>query len=173
MIKILTSHAFVSKIRGRVAYGEAHQDPDRRIADPGGQETHWDKELRGFGVRVLSSGLKTFVLQYRNADGRSRRLTLARCGVLTVEQARIEAKKRLGDVARGDDPIETRDAARAAPNVADICDWYLEEAESGRLLGRRRLPIKMSTLRMDRSRIERHIKPLIGARKVKSLGPPC
>ncbi|MFS0773172.1 integrase arm-type DNA-binding domain-containing protein [Sphingomonas sp. 1P08PE] len=137
-----------------------------------GQETHWDKELRGFGVRVLPSGLKTFVLQYRNADGRSRRLTLARCGVLTVEQARVEAKKRLGDVARGDDPIETRDAARAAPTVADICDWYLEEAESGRLLGRRRLPIKMSTLRMDRSRIERHIKPLIGARKVKSLGPP-
>lgn len=137
-----------------------------------GQETHWDSELRGFGVRVLPSGLKTFILQYRNADGRSRRLPLARYGVLTVEQARVEAKKRLGDVARGDDPIETRDAARAAPTVADVCDWYLEEAESGRLLGRRRRPIKMSTLRMDRSRIERHIKPLIGTRKVKSLAPP-
>jgi integrase len=137
-----------------------------------GQASHWDSELRGFGVRVLPSGLKTFVLQYRNAEARSRRITLARVGVLTIEQARVEARAKLGEIARGCDPIDTREAARAAPTVADICDWYLEEAESGRLLGRRRLPIKASSLRMDRSRIERHIKPLIGSRKVGSLTPP-
>ena len=50
-----------------------------------------------------------------------------------------------------------------------MCDWYLEEAEAGRILGRNRRPIKASTLKMDRSRIETHIKPLLGARLVSGL----
>jgi integrase len=137
-----------------------------------GQQYHWDSELRGFGVRVLPSGLKAFMLQYRNEDGRSRRIVLGRYGVLTVEQARNEARAKLGEIARGGDPVQERGTARRAPTVTEICDWYLAEAESGRLLGRRRRPIKASTLRMDRSRIERHIKPLIGSRKVRSLSAP-
>jgi integrase len=50
-----------------------------------------------------------------------------------------------------------------------VCDWYLEQAEAGRLVGRSRRPIKQSTLKMDRSRIETHIKPLLGARLVRGL----
>ncbi|GLI98038.1 site-specific integrase [Sphingobium sp. BS19] len=137
-----------------------------------GQKYLWDAELRGFGVRVLPSGLKAFLLQYRNADGQSRRMVLGRYGVLTVEQARSEARVKLGVVARGGDPVVDRNNARGAPTVAEICDWYLQEAESGRLLGSRRRPIKASTLRMDRSRIERHIKPLVGNKKVRSLSAP-
>lgn len=49
-----------------------------------GQSFLWDSELRGLGVRVIPSGLKVFILQYRNAEGRSRRLVLGRYGVLTV-----------------------------------------------------------------------------------------
>ncbi|WP_082462693.1 tyrosine-type recombinase/integrase [Sphingobium sp. Leaf26] len=138
-----------------------------------GQKYLWDAELRGFGVRTLPSGLKAFVLQYRNLDGQSRRIVLGRYGVLTVEQARSEARIRLGEIAKGGDPVVERSNARAAPTVSEICDWYLQEAESGRLLGSRRRPIKSSTLRMDRSRIERHIKPLIGNKKVRSITAPA
>lgn len=77
------------------------------------QVVHWDSEIRGFGVRVLPSGLKTFVLQYRYAEGIKRRTNLGRYGVMTVEQARDKARIKLGAVTAGEDPAdEARRAAR-------------------------------------------------------------
>lgn len=129
----------------------------------------WDAELRGFGVRVKPSGVKTYLVQYRNAEGRTRRLVLGQHGALTAESARDLARKKLTAVAEGEDPSADRHLARAGMTVSEICDWYLEEAEAGRILGRNRRPIKASTLHMDRSRIETHIKPLLGSRMVSGL----
>jgi len=132
----------------------------------------WDKELRGFGCKIEAAGTKSFIVQYRNSEGRKRRLVLGRFGVMTVEQARDEARIKLGDVARGLDPADEKAAKKSGLTIGELCDWYLEEAESGRLLGRKRTPIKASTLAMDRSRIETHIRPLIGGRKVAAVRLP-
>jgi integrase len=129
----------------------------------------WDGELRGFGVRVKPSGVKTFLIQYRNVEGRTRRLVLGQYGALTPENARDLAREKLAGVAKGEDPSAERHAVRAGMSVSEVCDWYLEEAEANRILGRNRRPIKASTLKMDRSRIETHIKPLLGARLVSGL----
>jgi hypothetical protein len=129
----------------------------------------WDTELRGFGVRVKPSGVKTFLIQYRNSEGRTRRLVLGQYGALTPEGARDLARKKLTAVAEGEDPSADRHAVRAGMSVSQVCDWYLEQAETGRILGRNRRPIKASTLRMDRSRIDTHIKPLLGSRLVSGL----
>lgn len=129
----------------------------------------WDSELRGFGIRAKPSGVKTFFIQYRNAEGRTRRLVIGRYGVLTPEIARDLARKKLTSVAEGSDPSADRRTIRAGMTVKEVCDWYLEQAEAGRLLGRNRRPIKASTLKMDRSRIETHIKPLLGTRMVRGL----
>lgn len=68
------------------------------------------------------------------------------------------------------DPLGDRKRAQqAGATVAEVCDWYLREAAAGRLLGRRGKPIKASTVAMDRSRIETHVKPLIGRRPVSAL----
>ena len=85
-----------------------------------GQTFLWDGELRGFGVRTIPSGLKTFVLQYRNAEGRSRRIVLGRFGVMTVEQARDEARIKLGAVAHGNDPAEEA-GPQEMITVAEVC----------------------------------------------------
>lgn len=134
-----------------------------------GQTFLWDGEIRGFGVRIVPSGLKTFVVQYRNVEGRTRRMAIGRYGVMTLEQARDQAKINLGAIAGGADPAAAKASSREAIIVSEVCDWYLAEAQAGRILGRRHRPIKTSTLAMDRSRIETHIKPLLGRRQVRAL----
>lgn len=129
----------------------------------------WDRELRGFGVQVMPSGLKSFVIQYRTPEGRPRRVVIGRYGLMTVEEARALAHEKLVAVSKGIDPVAEEAKAAGLLTIAEICDWYITEAEAGRILGRRRRPIKASTLAMDRSRIEAHIKPLLGKRQVGTL----
>lgn len=129
----------------------------------------WDRELRGFGVQVMPSGLKSFVIQYRNVAGRNRRSVIGRYGLMTVEAARRLAHEKLVAVSKGNDPAAESLAASGRLTVAELCDWYLAEAEAGRILGRSRRAIKKSTLAMDRSRINAHVKPLLGKRMVSAL----
>jgi Arm DNA-binding domain len=51
----------------------------------------WDDELPGFGLRVLSSGKRSYVIQYRTR-GRSRRYTMGLHGAWAPETARREAR---------------------------------------------------------------------------------
>jgi integrase len=129
----------------------------------------WDGEIRGFGVRVKPTGVKTYFVQYRNADGRTRRLVIGKHGILATDQARDQGRQRLAEVSKGEDPSAKRHAARGGMTVAEVCDWYLTEGRAGRLLGRNRRPIKASTLDGDEGRMKVHIKPLIGAQPVKGI----
>ena len=69
-----------------------------------GYAIHWDEKLAGFGIRVTSTGVKSFILQ-RRINGRDKRITIGRYGDLTAEQAKKEAKKLAGEIAGGVDPI--------------------------------------------------------------------
>lgn len=71
-----------------------------------------DTELSGFLLRVLPTGSMAYFCDYRRKDGRRTRLKLGSTSVLTPSQARDEALKALGDVARGIDPSAARKAAR-------------------------------------------------------------
>ena len=78
------------------------------------------------------------------------------------------AQAYLGEVANGEDPGGRKQAIRKAATVADLCQDYIEAAEEGRVLTRRRLPKKPSTLATDKGRVKRHIVPLIGGLKVSA-----
>jgi len=133
----------------------------------------WDSGLPGFGLRVEPTGRKTFIARYRAGGGRNgtlRQATIGRYGVVTPDHARLLARKVLGAAAEGSDPVEEKKRSRKPGiTVSQVCDWYLDQAEAGRILGRKGRPIKTSTLAMDRSRIETHVKPLIGKKAVENI----
>ncbi len=131
----------------------------------------WDAGLTGFGLRVERSGRKTFVVRYRaEGGGRNapqRLMAIGRYGVLTPDAARKKAKDILAAVTMGEDPAGVRSAAREQMTVAQLCDLYLEK---GVLVpGRAGRVKKASTVKDDRGRIEAHIKPLLGNRRVSSV----
>jgi integrase len=130
----------------------------------------WDAAVPGFGARRQFSPAIAYVLLYRTADGRQRRFTIGRHGApWTPEAAREEARRLLGEVAKGADPAADKRTKREAKPVSELCDLYLEEAEAGRLLTRRKVPKKASTLLSDKGRIEGHIKPLLGRLPVPAV----
>src|SRR6266513_1778208 len=64
-----------------------------------------DGALKGFGVRMKPSGTAAYIVQYRTAEGRTRRLALGKVGTLTPDEARILAR---------DGPEPNRSACQAA-----------------------------------------------------------
>jgi integrase len=141
---------------------------DVRALEPG--QTVWDTAVSGFGARRQKSPGVAYVLFYRTEEGRQRWYTIGRHGSpWTPETARVEAQRLLGEVKKGSDPAAAKHSRRMAATVSELCDQYLADAKAGRLLTRRKVSKKASTLAIDVGRIERHIKPLIGQLKVTAV----
>ncbi len=119
----------------------------------------WCGDLPGFGCRVRPTGAKSFIAQYR-VGGRNtpvRKVTLGAFGKLTVEEARKAARKVLAKAELGTDEAGDRAKKRAELTVTQLCDEYLADGCGLK---------KASTLASDRGRIERHIKPLLGRKRI-------
>lgn len=145
----------------------------RDIRALGPNEIIWDSgkgAVAGFGVRRRTGTAVTYMLKYRTADGRQRWHAIGRHGSpWTPDDARDKARELLVEIVKGADPSAEKQAARKAATVAELCDLYLADAEAGRLLTRRKLAKKASTLATDRGRIERHIKPQLGRMPVAAV----
>jgi integrase len=106
---------------------------DALVCPPGKDRVFiWDDSLSGFGAVAFPSGRKAYVAQYRQA-GRSRRITIGEHGRLTPDEARREARKVLGAVESGVDPIKDRQAAREAATVATLIDAFLVDHVKAKL----------------------------------------
>jgi|LSQX01.2.fsa_nt_gb integrase len=95
----------------------------------GGQYTVWDDELPGFGVRVTRAGTISFVLDYITRSSIRHRQTIGRYGAITVDQARDEAMKILGQVAAGLDPLDIKRKAREGQTIREFAAEYLAHAK--------------------------------------------
>jgi len=74
----------------------------------------WDDDIPGLGLRILPSGRKGYIVQYR-AGRRSRRMSLGPSTVLTCEQARNRAIAIIAAARNGEEDPAPYDAGVPTP----------------------------------------------------------
>lgn len=85
----------------------------------------WDGSLPGFGLRVSSTGRRTWIVMYRKG-GVLRRLTLGTYPTLGLADTRGAARDAMHDVAHGGDPATAKQTERRAETFADLAAEYVE-----------------------------------------------
>jgi integrase len=86
----------------------------------------FDGEIPGFGIRVLPSGKRSYLVQYR-VGRKFRRMSLGLHGIITAEKARTKAINILAQVKDGEDPAGARRLARGDLTVDDLGRRVIEE----------------------------------------------
>lgn len=91
----------------------------------------FDAALKGFGVRVLPSGAKSWIIEYRPGGGGravgKRRLKLGDIEELTPNEARQTARTAMSRVRLGGDPAAERSAVRRQITVATLVDEFIKD----------------------------------------------
>lgn len=133
----------------------------------------WDSQVSGFGVRIGTSGVKTFLVRYR-ADGGGRNaprryVTVGRYGALSVEQARKKAQQLLAAATVGEDPASQRDALRNEMRISGLIDLYEEEGCFIQRGIRQGEPMKERTKTYTLGRLRHHVVPLLGTKRVSEV----
>jgi integrase len=128
----------------------------------------WDGgkgSLSGFGVRVQkNTGAMSYVVKYRAGAGRTaptRRLTLAKVGTLTPDEARAQARKTLGAVANGADPAAQRAAEKRASTLTEVAEQFLTKHVAAKRAE--------NTEASYRDLLERLVLPELGKRKAEKI----
>lgn len=94
-----------------------------------GQAFYRDSELKGFGLRVGSS-IKVYIVESK-LNGKTVRATIGRHGVFTSEQARNEARQKLGMIAKGINPLDDAKTKRAqSVTLKEVLDEFLKARKS-------------------------------------------
>jgi integrase len=129
----------------------------------------WDSDIPGFGVRVMPTGLKTYILMYVSpVNGKQCKPKIGRANVMKAQAARQIAAEWYNDVTQGFDPqleksirIEEQRLEENAMTVEQLCDKYLEEHA---------LPYKSpQAAAEDEGKIARYILPAFGRKKAKEV----
>ena len=119
----------------------------------------WDSSLVGFGVRVYPSGVKTYMIQVR-FKGQQHKMRLGRHGVVTCDQARLDARLRLADLQRG---LVVDRTPPARTTFAALAARYLAEHAA--------LRKKPASQRLDRTNLRLHLLPRLGPLPLETITP--
>jgi integrase len=123
----------------------------------------WDKDLKGFGLKVTPTGRKVYLIQYRmgGRKGRTRRITIGVHGVLTADEARARAKQLLGEVAAGRDPAAALREESGSIGLGELLTRFLHEHAKDKL--------KPSTATEYQRLARLYILPVLRHRQVRDI----
>ena len=121
------------------------------LAVTGKDAVFWDRDLKGFGVRVYASGRKVFVVQTRGPNG-PKRATLGRYGKLVPEEARKQAAEVIDRIKRGLEPFPA--PVEPELTVAGLAERYMK--------GHVEVNCREKTQASYRYMIDAHILPELG-----------
>jgi integrase len=124
-----------------------------------GNRIQYDTEVSGFGARITAAGVVSFIMNYRNRDGVSRRYTIGRYPAWSVMAARERAKELRREIDAGGDPVTAKKALRDAPTIRDLIERFREEHVS------RKQPATVLSYGWSLKEIEREL----GSLKVASV----
>ncbi len=119
---------------------------------------HHREAPKGFGVRIMATGSKSFVLRYRTKEGAARIQTIGEYPTWTLTAARLEASAIRQRVDAGADPLGARREERAEQTVSDLVDAF-EKARLGELASGAEI----------RRYFDRDLIPVLGKRKVRTV----
>jgi len=92
----------------------------------------WDTACRGFGIRALTSGRRSWIYQYRDEHRRTRRIAIGDVSAVNLDTARAVARQHAANVTQGANPSVQRKAKRSAITVLDVIEAYLRDAKTRR-----------------------------------------
>jgi hypothetical protein len=96
-------------------------------------------------------------------------VTIGRYDVLTINEARTQAKALLGAVAKGDDPAGERHKRRREMTISALIKLYELEGCVVQRGVRQGTPMKERTKTYTLARLRHHVVPLLGRKRVSEV----
>jgi len=118
----------------------------------------YDTVTPSLAIRITSAGARSFVI-VKKINGKTQRITLGRYPGLRLDDARQAARAIAGEMARGDDPVALRRAARARKiKLADLWPSYLSHLKQ-----------RNRTWQRDEQRWKAEIGPALGNKALAEI----
>ena len=145
--------------------------PDQRSRQEGGTDRFlWDGREHGLGVKITPAPncAKVFIFQ-KSMRGRLKRVTIGHFGDLTLEAARIQARRLNGEIAEGRDPVAEAKAARTEQELRERAELTVHDLWARYWTDVVSVENRPSTAAEKQRMWKTRIKPKLGSSKIKDV----
>ena len=119
---------------------------------------HYDERMPGLLLKVLPSGRKTYYIRYKNPKKINCQRKIGNAEILSLSQARALARRKLAEIAMGEDPFKDAPVNLSPTLEAFAKNDYIPYVKTYK-----------KSWEMDISRIRNHLLPYFGTMCMKDI----